>query len=55
MRVQYGNDDEFDLYDLDGDGFISPEEFLVAQQAQKGTNQADTNHDGKICALSSPH
>ena len=46
---QYGNDAQFDAYDLDGDGVISAEEFLAGAQATKAMNQMDANHDGKIC------
>ena len=46
---KFGDDSLFDAYDLDGDGSIDADEFLKGKQATKAMNQADTDHDGKLC------
>ena len=46
--MKFGNDKMFDAYDLDGDGVISPEEWLQGEAARKAFAGMDTDGDNKL-------
>ena len=41
--MKFGNDKMFDAYDLDGDGVISPEEWLQGEAAQRTSRKIEAS------------
>ena len=53
--ARYGSDEGFDEYDLDGDGFVDPDEFRKGQAAERKLTAMDTKtgtkRNGKLCLV----